>query len=156
MKPQGYVPPSAAPGAHEGADLALRPVVTTAIVFAVVLAGLLGFVLVLFRIFGDFYPHRTSEAAPIVMAKDLPPQPRLQIDPSRDLQRTHAAEDRHLNRYAWVDRTGGVSQIPIDRAMTLWVQAYAAAPATNSAPASVPATELEMRQEKAQESGHVP
>jgi hypothetical protein len=156
MKIQGYIPPRAEPGAHEGADLNARNIVRVGVVFAVSFAAILLGVLLLFHVFGDVYRGRTSEAAPVVLASDLPPQPRLQIDPSRELRATRAAEDRHLHDYGWVDRAGGVAQIPISRAMTLWVQSYAAAPApeTNGAPAAAPTTELEMRQQKAQEGNH--
>ena len=52
-------------------------------------------------------------------------------------------EDSHLNHYGWIDRQHGIVQIPIDRAMVLWVKNYAATqpapavPSTNAAPAAV-------------------
>jgi hypothetical protein len=171
MKPQGHIPPSAKPGAHEGADLDV-PLITR-------IAGLLGaglVVLVLaallaFYLYEKQYPHRTSEAAPVVTAADLPPVPRLQTTPRLDLQAVRAQEDAYLEGYTWVDRTKGIAHIPIDRAMARWVElqnvpvSSAPNPAptteTNSPAANPPAatsvtTELQMRQQKAQERPYAP
>jgi hypothetical protein len=52
----------------------------------------------------------------------LPPEPRVQRDPGRDLQEYMAAENAKLNSYAWVDRQAGIVSIPIDRAMDLIAQ----------------------------------
>jgi hypothetical protein len=163
VKPQGYIPPSASPSAHEGADLHIRNVVKV--------AALLGFILVLtililtlfFQLMERSHPNRTSEAAPEVHESDLPPLPRLQTNPLRDLRAVRAVEDSHLDRYAWIDREHGIAQIPIDRAMVLWTKNYVANPpppppigtATNAAPAPE-TTELQMLQQKAQETPHAP
>ena len=161
MKPQGYIPASASPSAHEGADLHIRNVVKV--------AALLGFILVLtililtlfFQLMERTHPGRSSEAAPVVAESELPPAPRLQTNPLHDLQAVRAVEDSHLDRYAWIDQGHGVAQIPIDRAMVLWTKSYPAtpqpasptAPTTNAAPV---VTELQMRQRKAQEVPHAP
>ena len=47
------------------------------------------------------------------------PEPRLQIRPMDDLQKSRAREASDLNSYGWVDRIAGVVRIPIDRAMQL-------------------------------------
>lgn len=49
----------------------------------------------------------------------LPPGLRLQITPEADLQALRAREDARLSTYGWVDRSGQVARIPIDRAMAL-------------------------------------
>ena len=51
--------------------------------------------------------------------RELPPAPREQVYPITDYQRYRAAEQAKLEAYAWVDRTGGIVQIPIERAMAL-------------------------------------
>ena len=51
--------------------------------------------------------------------RELPPTPREQVHPITDYQRYRAAEQAKLEAYAWVDRTGGIVQIPIERAMAL-------------------------------------
>ena len=163
MKPQGYIPPSASPSAHEGADLHIRNVVRVAALLAVAVVVSILILVLFFRHMEKIYPGRTSEAAPEVRDSQLPPIPRLQTDPLRDLQAVRAVEDSHLDRYAWIDRQHGIAQIPIDRAMILWIQNYSAAPTPSamSVPTTdvVPAsgtTELQMRQEKAQEAPHAP
>jgi hypothetical protein len=155
MKPQGYVPPSASPSAHEGADLHIPIVLRAAAILAVTLVASLLILALFFRHLERAYPARTSEAAPRVTDADLPPAPRLQTTPLLDLQAVRATEDAHLNRYAWIDPTHGVARIPIDRAMILWVKTDAAAPPATPALAPAP-TELQMRQQKAEETPHAP
>ncbi len=150
MKPQGYIPPSASPSAHEGADLHIGNVVKVAALLAATLVTSILLLLLFFRHMERKYPGRTSEAAPVVLESQLPPAPRLQTNPLRDLQAVREVENSRLDRYAWIDRQHGVAQIPIDRAMILW---------TKSSPPSAPAsgtTELQMRQQKAQEASHAP
>ena len=50
---------------------------------------------------------------------ERPPKPRLQIDPSRDLEDMRRDEDAVLHNYGWIDRRTGSVRIPIDRAMDL-------------------------------------
>ncbi len=161
MKPQGYIPASASPSAREGADLHIRNVVKVAALLAGTLVTSILILVLFFRHMEKLYPNRSSEAAPVVTQSELPPLPRLQTNPLRDLQAVRAVEDSHLDRYAWIDREHGIAQIPIDRAMVLWTKNYSAAPppasltapTTNAAPA---VTELQMRQQKAQETHHAP
>jgi hypothetical protein len=163
VKPQGYIPPSASPSAHEGADLHIRNVVTVAAVLGVTLIISILIVALFFRYMEKAHPGRTSEAAPVVLDSQLPPLPRLQTHPLLDLQTVRDVENSHLDRYAWIDREHDIAQIPIERAMILWTRSYSAAPppmaptapATNAAPA-VGITELQMRQQKAQEASHAP
>jgi hypothetical protein len=49
----------------------------------------------------------------------LPPEPRLQSSPPKEMAELRAEEDRLLSEYAWTDREAGVGRIPIDRAMSL-------------------------------------
>jgi len=161
MKPQGYIPASASPSAHEGADLYIRNVVKVAALLAATLVTSILILALFFRHLEKLHPNRSSEAAPVVTESELPPLPRLQTNPLRDLQAVRAVEDSHLDRYAWIDQGHGVAQIPIDRAMVLWTKSYSAtpqpasptAPTTNAAPV---VTELQMRQQKAQEVPHAP
>jgi hypothetical protein len=46
-----------------------------------------------------------------------PPQPRLQTNPSQDLVKFRAEEDKRLDSYYWVDKEKGIVHIPIERAM---------------------------------------
>ena len=44
------------------------------------------------------------------------PEPRLQTDPSEDLARFLAEEDKRLNSYYWIDKNKGIVHIPIEQA----------------------------------------
>jgi hypothetical protein len=46
-----------------------------------------------------------------------PPQPLLQTDPSEDLARFRAEEQKRLNSYYWIDKNKGIVHIPIEQAM---------------------------------------
>ena len=162
MKPQGHVPAAAPIGAHEGADLDVPLITRLAVLLAVILVLLVLVTMLIFYFYEKQYPQRTSEAAPVVTFASLPPAPRLQATPRLDLQEVRAAEDAHLEGYAWVDRTKGVARIPIERAMTRWVELQNATQAPQvtatvpTPPVSGGATELQMRQQKAQGDKHAP
>jgi hypothetical protein len=53
---------------------------------------------------------------------ELPPAPRLEAEPGEDLGRYRAQQEQRLRGYGWVDRSGGVVRIPIDRAIDLLAQ----------------------------------
>jgi hypothetical protein len=57
-----------------------------------------------------------------INASKLPPEPRLEETPIRDLDAMRAAEDKILNSYAWIDKPSGLVRIPIDRAIDLLAQ----------------------------------
>ncbi|HEX6163449.1 MAG TPA: hypothetical protein VFZ31_08790 [Vicinamibacterales bacterium] len=51
-----------------------------------------------------------------------PPTPNLQTQPFRDVYALREAENKKLTEYGWVDKDGGVTHIPIDRAMEVMLQ----------------------------------
>ena len=51
-----------------------------------------------------------------------PPAPNLQTQPFRDVYQLRAEENKKLSEYGWVDKDGGVTHIPIDRAMEVMLQ----------------------------------
>jgi hypothetical protein len=77
-----------------------------------------------------FFSHERAKESPpplpisaqSVHGVYLPPEPRLQQNPHRDLQDYMASQDAKLNGYGWVDRQMGIVSIPIDRAMDLIAQ----------------------------------
>jgi hypothetical protein len=54
-----------------------------------------------------------------VAGDQMPPEPRLQTQPSADLARLRRDEDQTLGSYKWIDPPQGIVQIPIDRAIDL-------------------------------------
>jgi hypothetical protein len=49
----------------------------------------------------------------------LPPAPRLEENPPKDLAELRARENAVLESYAWVDKQKGTAQIPVDRAIDI-------------------------------------
>jgi hypothetical protein len=111
--------PGAEPAArHETRDANIRSL----LIFA---AGLAGTLVLLFflmaRVFHYFGATQSlgPPASPFADARSLPPQPRLQVDPRRELEQLRGNEDERLHSYGWVDRDAGVVHIPIERAMDM-------------------------------------
>lgn len=49
----------------------------------------------------------------------IPPPPRLQADPSRELREVQSRAQRVLTTWGWIDRDAEIVHIPIDEAMTM-------------------------------------
>jgi hypothetical protein len=75
------------------------------------------FVLGMFAIFGATGAPRP--VTPLQAARQVPPAPRLQVAPERQLATIRAAEQARLQGYGWADRPAGLARIPIGRAMQL-------------------------------------
>jgi len=73
-----------------------------------------------------FFQKRAERAmeppSPLREERVLPPPPRLQVAPERDLQALRQREEERLNTYGWIDREAGVVRIPIERAMELLLE----------------------------------
>ncbi|MFN7996195.1 MAG: hypothetical protein U0Q18_21470 [Bryobacteraceae bacterium] len=70
----------------------------------------------------SFLEHTRAESSPPPTAaarhgNPLPPVPRIQQNPRRDLEDLQKEEDGALTRYSWVDRAHGVVAIPIEQAI---------------------------------------
>jgi hypothetical protein len=52
----------------------------------------------------------------------VPPAPRLQTQPFKDVMQLKAEQRAQLTSYGWVDKANGVVHIPIDRAMALTLE----------------------------------
>ena len=59
---------------------------------------------------------------PFENERTIPPLPRLQVLPQREIHDYWEAEQDLVNSYGWVDRQNGVVRIPVDRAMRLLLQ----------------------------------
>jgi hypothetical protein len=64
---------------------------------------------------------RDPEPLPVAEASQPRPRPRaaLQADPTADMVKFAKEEEAALTSYAWVDRAGGVVQIPVERALEI-------------------------------------
>jgi hypothetical protein len=109
-------------GGYERRDMSLRTV-------AVFFGGLILSVAVVLLLMAWLFDYFASRAArqdvppsPLAEARQIPPEPRLQVNPGEELQAMRAEENAVLGSYGWVDRKAGIVRIPIDRAMTLLVR----------------------------------
>jgi hypothetical protein len=105
----------------EPTDVSTRPVVVSVAALAVFT---LVFTFVAHLVFHGLAAREKAASAPAnplaaEYAATQPPEPRLQLHPKTDLEVLHAAEDKILNNYAWVDKNAGIAQVPIERAMEL-------------------------------------
>ncbi len=106
-------------GGYERRDMSLRVV---GIFFLGLIVGISAVLLLMAWLFDYFEAREASRdtpPSPLAEARPLPPEPRLQVNPSVDLKAMRAAEDAALNTYGWVDRKAGIVRIPIERAMEL-------------------------------------
>ena len=112
--------PAAEPGAvrHEKRDANLRAIAMFGGVLFLTIAGVLIGMRFLFFHFAKEQSLGTRQT-PFANARVLPPEPRLQTNPRRDLEKYMAAQKRELTTYGWVDRQNGVVRVPIDRAMRI-------------------------------------
>jgi hypothetical protein len=55
--------------------------------------------------------------APFATERELPPGPRLQVQPHMELKDYCAQQQEQVTSYGWVDQRVGAVRIPIDRAM---------------------------------------
>jgi len=109
---------------HEESDITIRPILWAAAGLAVIVA--LIFVLMRWTYVADL-AHDAAQSPPAnplanTYGRQVPPEPRLQTQPVRDLNDLRAAEETVLNSYGWVDRKAGVVRIPIARAMELLIK----------------------------------
>jgi hypothetical protein len=106
---------------HEHKDINIRLLVKFAVGF--VMAGIVIHFL-LWAVFGYFRGREAWVGPPPsvgigVDARRLPPEPRLQPSPVRDLEEMQAAENEILEGYTWLDEARGVARIPVSRAIDL-------------------------------------
>ena len=115
-----------AAGAPNGPGYETRDASIPALVkFAVTLAIVLIVVSFGMRwLFGYFARTQTlgPTTAPFENTRTIPPVPRLQVAPQKEIHDYWEAEQGLVNSYGWVDRQNGVVRIPVDRAMRLLLQ----------------------------------
>ena len=88
-------------------------------VFALALALLLGLMYLLWR------PLPGTAIRPAA----VPPRPRLQDDPRRDLIAAQQAQRQRLQAYGWDDPQHRFAHVPVERAMAVMAGAASTAPA---------------------------
>jgi hypothetical protein len=107
--------------AYEERDVALRPIVATAVFLLVLMVASAALMWGLDRMLVEREAARSAPASPLAATygRTAPPEPRLQENPRIDLHALRAREQALLDGYAWVDRPAGHVRIPVARAMEL-------------------------------------
>jgi len=102
---------------YELSDARTRPVVFSGL-------AMLGLMIVVFLLMIGVLGYLTSAReksstprSPLAPSRQLPPGPRLQVNPEAEWHLFKANEDSVLNSYGWVQRDAGVVRIPIEEAM---------------------------------------
>jgi|HubBroStandDraft_4_1064222.scaffolds.fasta_scaffold33041_4 hypothetical protein len=93
--------------------------------FAVSLAAIIAVVAVGMRWTRDYYAKTQNlgpTATPFENERIIPPLPRLQVAPQKEIHEYWESEQGLVNSYGWVDRQRGVVRIPVDRAMRILLQ----------------------------------
>ncbi len=109
---------SAASG-HEVSDINPKRVALVGLALATVIAVSL---LVTYGLFHYFYRGETRTRplpSPLSYTREPTPEPRLSIEPGKDLKTLRSEEDALLKSYGWIDREKGIVRIPIDRAIEI-------------------------------------
>lgn len=109
---------------YEVRDVEVRWIAGAGIVLAVVLVAAFVLMRWTFDRFAERERDRQGPPATLVErpGEGVPPEPRLQANPRRDLEAMRAEEEAVLGTYGWVDRERGIVRMPIDRAMEIVVQ----------------------------------
>ena len=62
---------------------------------------------------------RAPSPLPEARLDSIPPGPRLQPSPPRDMDELRARDRNVLKTYGWIDQAHGVARIPVDRAIEI-------------------------------------
>jgi hypothetical protein len=104
----------------ERSDIDTRNTFVTAALSLIAVWILIGLIYFLFAYLAHERAVNSPPPLPIeAHGNPLPPEPRLQPAPHKDLQRLRARDEWQLSHYFWVDKTKGKVAIPIDRAMDI-------------------------------------
>ncbi|HEV8042295.1 MAG TPA: hypothetical protein VGP62_25690 [Bryobacteraceae bacterium] len=99
---------------HEKSEVSVPFIVVS---LSVLLVGTFLVALLVIGIFQFFsHTYQTQESAK-QNQQQIPPEPRIEVEPFKQLLDVHAREDHVLSSYAWVDKGQGIVRIPIDQAI---------------------------------------
>lgn len=98
-------------------DVNVRRIFRIAIVFVVSGAVILLGIWWMFSYYRNADDRRDVSQTLIEPPSPIPPQPRLQVNPTEDWQTFRRQQQNILNSYGWASREDGRVRIPIERAM---------------------------------------
>jgi len=108
---------------HEESDASIPGIALTAAGLAVTVALVYLLVSGIFWYLAD-HPLSTPQPNPMAETEQqqFPPQPRIEVHPTIEVQELRSDEDKILSTYGWTDKEKGVVRVPIDRAMELQLE----------------------------------
>ncbi len=104
--------------------------------FALALSLMVAIVIVFLNWLFWHYEGQAKRADPPqspLAVDELPPTPRLEVNPGSDLARLRDAEEKTLSSYGWIDRQQGVARVPIERAIAVLAERGLPEPKAKSA-----------------------
>jgi hypothetical protein len=116
--PAGQAPVPGTDSAFEHEDASPSGLVKSGIFLAILLVIVFVAMRFAWHGFMDFSPAGQN-ASPMTDARILPPHPRLQTDPQKEIHDYCQQQAEVLDSYAWVDQSAGIVRIPVDRAIEL-------------------------------------
>ena len=116
--PAGQAPVPGTDSAFEHEDASPGGLVKSGIVLGVILIVVFVAMRFAWHAFMDFSPAGEN-ASPMTDARILPPHPRLQVDPQKEIHDYCEQQAQTLESYGWVDQSAGIVRIPVDRAIDL-------------------------------------
>jgi hypothetical protein len=114
--------PIARPPSYERTDASPRSLVYFTLIMAAILAATALSLVWLFKHYQKVENPGSAVPAPFAGTRPLPPPPRIQPNPSADMQSYMQYQQNLLNSYGWIDRQNGIVRLPIDRAMELLLE----------------------------------
>lgn len=119
--PQNHDDPNVNGPGYETRDADLKVLLQ----FGFWLAVLLAVTLIVMRFIFGYLTALTPlgpAASPFANTREIPTGPLLQAHPHEDLVTFCANQRQLVDGYAWINKSGGIVQIPIDRAMDITLQ----------------------------------
>jgi hypothetical protein len=128
---------------YEKTDVDVRGVVKSGVYLAIILIVVFVAMRFTFNEMSVMTPMGEA-ASPLVDTRQMPPAPRLQVEPQSELSDYCNGQMKSLEGYSWRDSKAGIVQIPVDRAIDLMVEhplpARAAGDVPSGPDAKVPVT----------------
>lgn len=118
----GKKEPEGITSGHETTDADAKPIVGFLIALGIFLVLIMIAMMVMFNVLEARFERAGRDISPLLDVKQIPPDPRLQVDPARELAEIEAWENDRLSSYGWVDKDTGVFRIPIERAIDVLVE----------------------------------
>jgi len=119
---------------YEHSDASVGGVLKSAVWLAVLIFLVFVAMRWTFTKMSEMTPMGTA-ASPFKNERQMPPAPRLQVDPQTELLNYCSSQVESLTTYGWKDSQAGIVQIPVDRAIDLMVEHPLPARAGGNVPA---------------------